>query len=567
MTTMFGGLTMRSARAAVEGGLGGLVNSPFGAPVATYDLDTGLPLLKLPPRFGFQSLGWVGDTLSTNPQTTPGAHDGGAIVNVRGNIATYIRNHERSSGPTHNGSPTSFFDGSPRGNGAQQGNFNITDALAGNASGGCTRIYYNLAQRRAQRIEPGIGATATNCAGGFNPFDRIGGGWITCEETFGPNGSTHGFAFEVPGRGFASGVPIKTFGRMEHEAVAVDPRSGAVLITEDNSPTHSGIYLFVPNDVWDVRRAGGYVRADGSLVPGKLFMLAVKGEANAQMVNRKIGERFEIESVEIPLGEGELQAAGPPISGSALAGIFARAGFTTPFLSAAGTGLVDPRNLPGPANVPGTASRTRTSSSSSPYIAGFLQGGAVFARPEGAWYDARAGALVFLDTNGGIATGGSSSTNAGIVFAYKPNPYAPQNGVLEVIYAGSSREASDGPDNLTVHPTTGTVFLCEDGSRPVQRLLAITPSGDTFVFAENNIILTREQVAKTTDINGVKRNPIFIDEDLEAAATDQTPVSFTGSEWAGASFTPDGNTLFINSQGPGWTFVITGPFNEVLRQL
>lgn len=569
LTTMFGGLTMRAARAQVEGGLGDLVASPFGAPVPIPDLDTGLPLLRLPPAFRYVSLGWVGDTIGDGSQTTPAAHDGGAVVNVQGSVVTYIRNHETTTGMTHANSGTTFFDASPLGNGASTGNFAVADALAGNSSGGCSRIFFDLRSRRATKIEPAIGATANNCAGGFNPFGAgVGGSWITCEENFGPNGTTHGFAFQVPATGSATGIPIATFGRMEHEAVAVDPTTGAVLITEDNAPTHSGIYLFVPNNVADVVAAGGYVNADGSLVAGRLFMLAVAGQANAQMVNRQAGERFTIESVEIPLGTEQLQASGPPISGSALAGVLAAANFTTPFLSATGTGLVDPRNIPGtPAFVPGTASRTRTSSSSSPYLAGFIQGGAIFARPEGAWYDNANGAFVFLDTNGGPDVGGSSSTNAGIVFAYKPNPGAPQNGVLDVIYAGSSRVASNGPDNLTIHPTTGTVFLCEDGSNAVQRLLVITPSGDTFIFAENNITLTQEQVSRTVDMNGVKRNPAFISSGLAGAATASTPISFTGAEWAGASFSPDGNTLFINVQGPGWTFVITGPFNQVLSQL
>ena len=36
--------------------------------------------------------------------------------------------------------------------------------------------------------------------------------------------------------------------------------------------------------------------------------------------------------------------------------------------------------------------------------------------------------------------------------------------------------------------------------------------------------------------------------------------AFNGSEFAGACFSPDGSTLFVNLQSPGITVAITGPF-------
>ncbi len=35
---------------------------------------------------------------------------------------------------------------------------------------------------------------------------------------------------------------------------------------------------------------------------------------------------------------------------------------------------------------------------------------------------------------------------------------------------------------------------------------------------------------------------------------------FTGSEFAGACYSPDGKWLFVNVQSPGITFAITGPW-------
>lgn len=38
---------------------------------------------------------------------------------------------------------------------------------------------------------------------------------------------------------------------------------------------------------------------------------------------------------------------------------------------------------------------------------------------------------------------------------------------------------------------------------------------------------------------------------------------FRGSEWAGATFSPDGRWLFANLQSPGIRLAITGPWESV----
>ena len=40
------------------------------------------------------------------------------------------------------------------------------------------------------------------------------------------------------------------------------------------------------------------------------------------------------------------------------------------------------------------------------------------------------------------------------------------------------------------------------------------------------------------------------------------PGDFSGSELAGATFSPNGEWLFINMQSPGITFAITGPWAD-----
>ena len=56
----------------------------------------------------------------------------------------------------------------------------------------------------------------------------------------------HGWVFEIPVApgGLVSAEPIKAMGRFNHEAAVVDPRSGAVYMTEDRQD--SLFYRFVP---------------------------------------------------------------------------------------------------------------------------------------------------------------------------------------------------------------------------------------------------------------------------------------------------------------------------------
>ncbi len=140
--------------------------------------------------------------------------------------------------------------------------------------GGTTTIIYNPATRLAERQFLSLAGTELNCAGGPTPW----GSWLSCEESFGDIGPAwesntpvhrekrHGYVFEVPAQSnsLVQPVPLKAMGRFEHEAAAVDARTGIVYLTEDKH--RSLLYRFVPDTPGELIRGG------------KLQALAVSGK-------------------------------------------------------------------------------------------------------------------------------------------------------------------------------------------------------------------------------------------------------------------------------------------------
>lgn len=149
-------------------------------------------------------------------------------------------------------------------------------------------------------------------------------------------------------------------------------------------------------------------------------------------------------------------------------------------------------------------------------LRGFADGAARFARGEGMWYGNDA--VYFACTNGG-------PRKLGQVWRYVPSTAegtpaeqaAP--GMLQLFVESQDPGLIENCDNLTVAPW-GDVVLCEDGSGD-QYLVGVTPDGAIYQFARN---------------------------------------ATGNSEMAGATFSPDGTTLFVNIQHEGLTLAITGPW-------
>ena len=81
-----------------------------------------------------------------------------------------------------------------------------------------------------------LGGTNTNCAGGPTPW----GTWLSCEEI------DRGRVYECDPFGKKDAIRRNALGYFKHEAAAVDPESGIIYLTEDES--NGRLYRFIINN-------------------------------------------------------------------------------------------------------------------------------------------------------------------------------------------------------------------------------------------------------------------------------------------------------------------------------
>lgn len=213
--------------------------------------------LDLPDRFSYRIISTSCEKMSDG-LLVPGRPDGmGAFLNERGKTVI-IRNHENSPTPLENSPFGPMNELLP--------NVNLDrlyDSGGGTnpGLGGTTTLIYDEDTQIVEDQYMSLAGTYRNCAGGVSPW----GSWITCEEDVTKaNGNQilkdHGFVFEVPmnSKEMVTPIPIKTMGRFNHEAVAIDPDSGCIYLTEDR---HDGLfYRFIPKEKENLL-AGGTLQA------------------------------------------------------------------------------------------------------------------------------------------------------------------------------------------------------------------------------------------------------------------------------------------------------------------
>ena len=149
---------------------------------------------------------------------------------------------------------------------------------------------------------------------------------------------------------------------------------------------------------------------------------------------------------------------------------------------------------------------------------GHARGAVLFARGEGIHF--AGGDLYFCCTSGGAAT-------LGQIIRYRPSRFegrpeeATAPGTVQIFLESTDPESFNYGDNLTMAPF-GHLIVCEDQytEPPHNHLRGVTPEGIAYPFA-------------------------YLHDD---------------TEFAGACFSPDGATMFVNLYHPGRTVAITGPW-------
>jgi uncharacterized protein len=427
-------LAQRNAHAQAAGVRNAPIPSPYGALTPVVDLNTGIPLLQLPPGFSYRSFSWTNDVMSSG-QPCPDRHDGMGVISARSVGSSLevvlVRNHERAlTGATipapriYNGSRIRAY---------------VPEYQSGRAGGGTTNLVVRDGQ--LQSVQPSLGGTVINCAGGVTPW----GTWLTCEEflQFGDpflfnSDRDHGYVYEVradPAQTTAQ--PIRGMGRFAHEAAAVDPATGLVYLTED-SRNKSALYRYLPFD-----RSG----QPGSLERGgELQAARVVGVYRADLLTPKIGDTYPLEWVTILRPERSARFA--------------------------------------PSSLPDVESVDLVSG---PFSQAWSAGCLRMSRGEG--LHCTPGKLYIVDTGAGVDEQGQRGRGDGAVWVLDLPTMT-----LRAVFVSGNPLAANNPDNITLSPRGG-VLVCEDGGASVDeagtgsRLVAITPQGECFHFCKNNVVL------------------------------------------------------------------------------
>ena len=219
--------------------------APAGRATAPYGplLPDPHRLLDLPEGFSYRVLSQTGNQMSDGLKA-PGMPDGMAAFPGPDGTIVLVRNHELSL----NQQAMAAFANNRRRPSKRDNDLSYDpgDEKSAPHIGGTTNLVYDPKSGKVLKEFLSLVGTDNNCAGGAMPW----GSWITCEEPIDlttPRGKSHGYCFEVQASTdgqLQKAVPLRALGRFRHEAVALDPESGILYITEDRND--GLLYRFLP---------------------------------------------------------------------------------------------------------------------------------------------------------------------------------------------------------------------------------------------------------------------------------------------------------------------------------
>ena len=183
-------------------------------------------IVDLPPGFSYRILERAGGPMDDGMRV-PARADGMACFTDAQGRWVLMRNHEISRGKAAHG---------PYPPGAQP----APEAYHPDGYGGVSRLVVDPVSGQRVSSNLVLVGTARNCAGGTSPW-----GWLSCEESQLPG---HGYVFlcDPEATQVAKPQPIRAYGQFNHEAVAIDPKTRAAYLTEDQPD--GCLYRFLPSD-------------------------------------------------------------------------------------------------------------------------------------------------------------------------------------------------------------------------------------------------------------------------------------------------------------------------------
>jgi secreted PhoX family phosphatase len=156
----------------------------------------------------------------------------------------------------------------------------------------------------------------------------------------------------------------------------------------------------------------------------------------------------------------------------------------------------------------------------------FGHGGITHAQKlEGCYWGGRS---VYFVSSFARRSDGSAADHYGQVWRYDPE----RRRLTLVIVFGPDTDVQlpgESPDNICLAPSGG-LMVCEDGNG-AQHVFGVTRRGEVYAMARN-----RQNI-------GTEQEPEW-------------------GEFAGVTFSPDGDTMYVNCYTPGTTFAVTGPWRR-----